>query len=171
MKKLTAAILAIAIVTLGAMFVFGQAEGDENIDKRRFSHRGKFKNRGMRGNRMFRHLELTDAQKVQIKAIRDASRESTKGLRDNMHETRKQLRELGTDGVFDQGAVEVLAAQQADIHKQMIIERQRAKSQIFALLTPEQKAKLDEMKARFAERRNERMEKRKARFGEKNADQ
>lgn len=172
MKKLTVAILAISIVTLGAMFAFGQTEEDKSIEKRRFSQRGKMHKRGgMRGNRLFRHLELTDAQKEQMKAIREASRETTKGLRDSLREGRKQLREMGTNGVFDQGAVELVAAQQAEIHKQLIIERQKVKSQMFALLTPEQKTKLEEMKANFAERRQQRMEKRKARFGENNADQ
>ena len=176
MKKLTTAILAIAIVTLGAMFAFGQTEGEKSIDKRKFSHGGKMHKRGMRGsgmrgNRMLRHLELTDTQKEQMKAIRQASRETMKGLRDSLRESRKQLNEMGTNGVFDQGAVELIASQQADIHKQLIVERQKVKTQMFALLTPEQKTKLEEMKANFAERRQQRMEKRKARFGEKKADQ
>lgn len=171
MKKLTIAILAIAITAAGAVMIFSQTSGQDEKGKRGFSHRGKMHKRGMMGGRMFRHLDLTDAQKEQMKAIRQASRETTKGLRENMRNVRKQLSELGTDGTFDQAAVETLAAQQADIQKQLIVERQKVKAQTFALLTPEQKAKFDEMKAQMAERMKQRMEKRKARFGENKADQ
>ncbi|QQS42291.1 MAG: Spy/CpxP family protein refolding chaperone [Acidobacteriota bacterium] len=171
MKKLTIAILAIAITAAGAVIIFGQTGGQDGKGERRFSHRGKMHKRGMMGARMFRHLDLTDAQKEQMKAIGQASRETTKGLRENMRNVRKQLRDLGTDGTFDQAAVETLAAQQAEIHKQLIIERQKVKAQMFAILTPEQKARFAEMKTQMADRMKERMEKRKARFGENKTDQ
>ncbi|HUF04478.1 MAG TPA: Spy/CpxP family protein refolding chaperone [Aridibacter sp.] len=171
MKKLTVAILAIAIIAAGAVIIFGQTGGQDGKGNRAYSHRGKMHKRGMIGGRMFRHLDLTDAQKEQMKAIRQASRENTKGLRENSRNVGKQLSELGTDGTFDQGAVEMLAAKQADIQKQVIIERQKVKAQMFAVLTPDQKAKFAEMKAQMAERMKERMEKRKARFGENKTDQ
>lgn len=171
MKKVTTAILAIAITAVGAIFVFGQTEGHQDKAGREFGHRGKMHKRGMRGGMMFRHLDLTDAQKEQMKGIRQASRETTKGLRESLRQTRSQLRELGTDGTFDQAAVESLASQQADVQRQLIIERQKVKAQMFSVLTAEQKTKLEEMKANFAERRKERMERRKARFGEKKAGQ
>lgn len=171
MKKLTIAILAIAITAAGAVIIFGQTGGRDGKGERRFSHRGKMHERGMIGGRMFRHLDLTDAQKEQMKTIGEASRETTKGLRENQRNIRRQLGELGTDGTFDQAAVETLAGQQADIQKQLIIERQKVKAQMFAILTPEQKAKFAELKAQMAERMKERMEKRKARFGEDKTDQ
>lgn len=172
MKKLTIAFLAIAIAATGAIFVFGQTEGQEKPHRRGFSHRGNFHHRGMMmGRRMFRQLDLTDAQKEQIRTIRKTSRDSTKALRDSLRDTHKQLADLGTDGTFDQAAVESLAGQQADLQKQLIIERQKVKSQIFAVLTPEQKTKFNEMKANFADRMKKRFERRKERFGDKKAQQ
>jgi Spy/CpxP family protein refolding chaperone len=106
-----------------------------------------------------------------MKAIRTAAREESQGLRQSMMENHKKLAELGTDGVFDQAAVEAVATQQAEIHKQMIIQRQKVKAQMFGVLTAEQKAKFNELKETFKANMQQRMEKRKAWFGEKKADQ
>lgn len=165
MKKLIIAILAVAVTAGGTILVLGQTEGAERPEKRAHARHGKFGKRGMMAGRMFRQLGLTDAQKDQIKAIREASRENTTAIRLGMRETRKQIAELGTNGELDLGLLDQLAAQQAEYQKQMIIERQKTKVQMLAVLTPEQKAKLDELKAGAVERMKERFEKRKERFG------
>lgn len=121
--------------------------------------------------RLFRQLDLTDVQKEQMKAIRTAAREESKGLRTSLMDNHKKLAELGTDGNFDQAAVEAIASQQAEVHKQMIIQREKVKAQMFGVLTPEQKAKFTELKEAFNQKMQERMEQRKARFSEKKADQ
>jgi protein CpxP len=173
MKKLTVAILAIAVTAIGAAFALAQTGGKEGPGKRGFGHHGKFGKRGggMMEGRLFRQLDLTDTQKEQLKAIRTAAREESNGLRQRMMENHRKLAELGTDGVFDQAAVEAIASQQAEVHKQMIIRRANVKAQMFAILTPEQKTKFNELKETFKARAQERQEKRKARFGEKKADQ
>ena len=171
MKKITIAILAFAITAAGAVFVLGQTGGDDTPRKAPHSRHGKFGKRGMGGDRMFRHLDLTDEQKAQVKAIREASRENTKALHDSMREVRKQIAVLGTEGPLDMAQLELLAGQQAEYQKQMIIERQKTKAQVFALLTPEQKAKHAEMKATFGDRMNKRKEMFKRKLTEKKADQ
>jgi Spy/CpxP family protein refolding chaperone len=59
---------------------------------------------------------------------------------------------LGTDGTFDQAQVEALANEQGSTTAKLIVERQKAKAQIFALLTDAQKAKAAEMRAKFGEK-------------------
>lgn len=170
MKKITIAILAFAVTAAGAVFVLGQTGGDDAPRKAPHSRHGKFGKRGMGGG-MFRHLDLTDEQKAQVKAIRQASRENNKALHDSMIEVRKQIAALGTEGPLDVAQLELLAGQQAEYQKQMIIERQKSKAQVFALLTPEQKAKHAELKAAFGERMNKRKEMFKGQFNEKKTDQ
>ena len=61
-------------------------------------------------------------------------------------------------GNFDEAAVTEVAKNQGDLMAQMIVARQRVKSEIFAILTDEQKAKAEQlhegMMKRFKDRMN-----------------
>ena len=158
MKKLTTAFLAIALVAVGTIFVFAQkADGGKGKFKRGFGHRrGGFE-------RIAEKLNLTDAQKAQIKQIREASKTTVQPLRENMKSIRQQLREAAADGNFNEAQVQNLANQQANVMAQLTVEKIRAKSQIFAILTPEQqtqaKALKEQMKERFKNRKQHRGDK------------
>src|ERR1700754_987117 len=101
-----------------------------------------------------RALDLTDAQKAQVKQIEDALRENTKAL----HE---QLAKSGDGGWpldgfkdgFDEAAVRSAAQERAAVHVELEGAHARAVSQIYSLLTAEQKAKLTELRRQFQQRR------------------
>ena len=101
-----------------------------------------------------RALDLTDAQKAQVKQIEDSLRESTKSL----HE---QLAKSGDGGGpldgfregFDEAAVRSAAQARAAVHVEMEVAHARAMSQIYALLTDAQKAKLAELRQQFEQHR------------------
>jgi Spy/CpxP family protein refolding chaperone len=95
-----------------------------------------------------------------MKAIRQASRESVKPIREQMKANRQKLQTLSESGTFDEAQVQAIASQQGTLSAQMIVEKEKVKSQIFNLLTPEQKTKAAEMKAQFQQKRQERMQKR-----------
>lgn len=151
MKKFTIGLLLAALVSLGTILAFGQQSDGENDGKRMRGHHGK---RGHFG--MMKQLDLTDAQKEQIKAIRQASRESTQSLRENLKANREQLRQVTANGQFNEAQVQAIATQQSGIMAQLLVERTRVKSQIYQILTAEQKAKIEEMKAKMLERRQNR---------------
>ncbi len=157
MKKLTVAILSIVLVAMGAMFIFAQDKTGKADGKRGFGKRGH--HRGGMGM-MFRGLDLTDEQKAQMKSIRQASKETAKPIREQMKANRQKLQTLSESGTFDQSQVQAIAARQGSLMAQMIVEKEKVKSQIFNILTPEQKAKAAEMKAQFQQKREERMQKR-----------
>lgn len=159
MKKFTVAILAIALVAVGTIFVIAQTsekpfEGKRNFGKQK--RHGKFGRRGDHMGRLFRHLDLTDEQKAQLMQIRQTSRETMKPLRQQMRQIRQQTADLGTNGVYDDAQVQALAGQQAEIARQLFVEKQKVKAQMFAVLTVEQKAKLAELKEQFKQKRQER---------------
>lgn len=178
MKKLTVTILSIALVAMGAIFVFGQTteknmDGNKRFDKQgnhgKFGRRGKRGGHGMRGRgmgRMFKQLDLTEDQKAQMKAIREQSRESTKSLREQMKANRQQLQQLTDNGQFNEASVAAVAQQQGQIHAQMIVAKEKVKAQMFNVLTAEQKAKVAQLKAE----RKQKMEERKAKWAEKKAE-
>ncbi|MFZ1700495.1 MAG: Spy/CpxP family protein refolding chaperone [Pyrinomonadaceae bacterium] len=144
MKKIILSLAAAAILVSGALFVFSQ-KGPRK-DSGHFGKRGK-------GVAMFlRGLDLTDEQKAKVKEITDASRTSVEPMVQQLRENHKKIAGLGTDGTFDQTQVEAAAAEQGAITARLIVEKEKAKAQIFAILTDEQKAKASEMRAKFEER-------------------
>ena len=101
---------------------------------------------------MGRYLQLSDAQKAQVKQIRANEKPTITPLMQQLHENQKQLRDLEQSGTFDEAKVRALAAEQAQIQTNLTVEKSRTRTQIFALLTPEQKTKAIEMSNRREQR-------------------
>jgi Spy/CpxP family protein refolding chaperone len=98
-----------------------------------------------------RDLNLTDAQKTQIKSISSSFEESTKGLRDQL----RSLHESETDpltGNFDEAAVRSAAEARAKVEVEMAVAHAKMMSQISAVLTTEQKAQLAARRQQFGPR-------------------
>ncbi len=121
--------------------------------ERKFGHEG-FGGEHGDGMRMFRDLNLTEAQKTQIKSIREANKPSP--------ETMEQMRNLARakhDGTITADQQAQLKALKTQAH-----EKGRAvHEQIEGVLTPEQKTQIkqrrQEMKQKFEERRENRKDK------------
>jgi protein CpxP len=86
-----------------------------------------------------RALDLTDAQKEQVKAILETERERVAPLRQTLGETREKIRLAVEAEPFNEAAVRALAASQNETRTEMIVSRARVQSQIFALLSPDQR--------------------------------
>jgi protein CpxP len=152
MKKAIIAILVTLVVGLGAVFIFAQ-KGKMN--------RGGFGAFGGRGfERIAEKLNLTDEQKTQVKTILEDSKTRVKPLMESMRESHKQTETLGTDGSFNEEQVNQIANAQAETMKQLFIEKEKTKAQIFAVLTPEQRAEAAKMKDEFKGKFKERFKKR-----------
>jgi periplasmic protein CpxP/Spy len=100
---------------------------------------GKGGGPGMHGDRMAEVLGLSDTQKEQVSAILKAEQEKTEPLRQQLFENRKLIMESSFSGKFDEAAVRAIAAKQAPIITELMVSHARAKSEIHALLTPEQR--------------------------------
>jgi protein CpxP len=96
-------------------------------------------------------LDLTDAQKTQIKQIDESFRESTKSLHEQLKGSGVPFETL-TDGAFDEAAVRAAAQSRANVHVELEVAHARMLSQVFAVLTAEQKAKLTEIHRQMQER-------------------
>ena len=145
MKKIILGIVAVVVLATGAIFVIGQKVARH--------HGGPGHGKGHGGPMMaLRGLDLTDEQKAKVKEIMEASRTTVEPLMQQKHANHKQIAELGVNGAFDQVKVEALAAEQGNITAKLIVEKEKAKAQVFAILTDEQKAKAAEMRTKFEER-------------------
>ena len=123
----------------------------QEMRQRRGGKRGGF-GKGMRGGkrhlmRSLEKLNLSDAQKAQVKTIADNFKASTQTQRE-------ELRSLGMkkrDGIIS-------ADEQArfkEIRTQMKTSGEQMRASVLAVLTAEQKAQLDQMKEEMKKRREE----------------
>jgi protein CpxP len=95
-----------------------------------------------------RELNLTDAQKAQAKTIMEAQRAAGEERHAKLDEIRKQIDAATANGQFDEAVVRPLASQQAQLMADEMVDHLRMHSQLYALLTPEQKTKADQMMKR-----------------------
>ena len=89
--------------------------------------------------RLAKALDLTDAQKEQVKTILETEREKVAPFRQKLGETREKIRRAVEAEPFDEAAVRSLASSQNETRTELMVSRARVKSQIFALLSPEQR--------------------------------
>jgi len=98
-------------------------------------HHGK--RDGMR--HVLRGLDLSDAQREQIRQIGDQYRPQMREQAKAMREHRQALRELATADVVDEARLQQLSAQSAQARAEMMAQRVRMQHAILAVLTPEQR--------------------------------
>lgn len=100
--------------------------------------------KGMRMERLAQKLGLTDTQKDKVSVIFETSRDEHQALRDSMQNNRKALHQaMGSDNA---ASVRSLAEQKGDLVTEMTVLRANKRSQIMAVLTPEQQEAFAQMK-------------------------
>lgn len=146
MKKYTIGFLVFALVAISTVFAIGQKGGGGGWKGGRGGHhRGGF-------GRIAEKLNLTAAQKTQVKSIMEASRAKIQPLKESMKANRRKMNEATANGQFDEAQVSAIATEQATIGAQLIVEKERAKSQMFQILTAEQKVQMQQFKAQMKDR-------------------
>jgi Spy/CpxP family protein refolding chaperone len=98
---------------------------------------------------------LTDAQKDQVKGIVAAHRDEMRGLLDRQAQARRVLTASADSGQVN----EALAADVGNASAALALAEARLRAEVLQLLTPEQRAALQQRAAERAERFNERREK------------
>jgi Spy/CpxP family protein refolding chaperone len=142
MKNRVFAALSIVVLIIGVT-IFALAKG--NAVMAHFQHPGPD---------MIEHiaieLKLNDTQKVQLKSMLEAGEAAMTPLHQKMEEVQKQLDAATANGQFDEAQVRALATQKGQLTAETIVEHERMKSKIFAILTPEQRVKAEEMHKRMS---------------------
>jgi protein CpxP len=150
--------LAVAIFATGAFAqdkpataTDDKAEKAQKMGKRGFGKRGfgKFGRRGHHGGmfRMMHGLNLTDAQKEQIKAIRQANKPDESVMTEL--KAIREARKAGTELTADQ------KARVKAIREQMQANRKLVHEQIQNVLTAEQKALIEQRKQEMKTRKEQ----------------
>lgn len=89
---------------------------------------------------MGQRLKLTSDQQAKVKAVFAAEREKTAPLMQKMAEYHKQLRDASRAATFDEAAIRAIATKKAQAEVELLVSFERTRSQVNALLTPEQRA-------------------------------
>ncbi|EBJ1187967.1 ATP-independent periplasmic protein-refolding chaperone [Salmonella enterica subsp. enterica serovar Typhimurium] len=149
MRKLTALFVA-STLAMGAANLAHAAETTTAAPadaKPMMQHKGKF---GPHHDMMFKNLNLTDAQKQQIRDIMKAQREQMKRP---LLEERRAMHDIIASDTFDKAKAEAQITKMEAQRKANMLAHMETRNKIYNVLTPEQKKQYN---ANFEKRLTER---------------
>ncbi|EOZ3852650.1 ATP-independent periplasmic protein-refolding chaperone Spy [Salmonella enterica subsp. enterica serovar Schwarzengrund] len=135
MRKLTALFVA-STLAMGAANLAHAAETTTAAPadaKPMMQHKGKF---GPHHDMMFKNLNLTDAQKQQIRDIMKAQREQMKRP---LLEERRAMHDIIASDTFDKAKAEAQITKMEAQRKANMLAHMETQNKIYNVLTPEQK--------------------------------
>ena len=160
MRKLnkiqTFAVALVAMAALAVPFAMGQSTTDGTKSAGQ-SHNRHWGHRGGMGLMGFHQLNLTDAQKAQLKQIHENHRQAIAPLMQQLAAKRQEIRQASQGGTVDEAATTQKLIEIAPLEAKLMAERAKVRQESLAVLTAEQKTQLDtaraQAKQRWAERR------------------
>ncbi len=139
--KIIATVVGI-LVLVGTTAAFACPGGKGHHGKR-----GHGKGGGMHG--LMEKLDLTDAQKAEMEKLHTEMKEDVEPLRERMKELKQQMHQLWENDPVDEEALITLEREMATMKLQMSELRIQMKVDMMDILTPEQRAKFQELKKEF----------------------
>lgn len=163
MKKLGTfklmAIASLSAVVLTASIAVAQSVKTESQDGKGSRHgwHGQGMKRGShQGDGVFERLNLTDDQKAKLKTIRESFAERNKPLREQLRAKRQELRQASEGGTFNEALATQKLTESAALEAKLMGERFKLHQEMLSVLTAEQKAQMDQLKAQFKDGRGRR---------------
>ncbi|MFY9622188.1 MAG: Spy/CpxP family protein refolding chaperone [Pyrinomonadaceae bacterium] len=160
MKKLgkvkLLAIASLSALVLAASIAVAQSVKSETQDGKG-SGRAWHGQGGKRGHRgggaLFNRLNLTDDQKARLKQIRESFASTNKPLHEQLRAKRQELRQSNEGGTFNEALTTQKLTEMAGLEAKLMGAKFQIHQQMLSVLTAEQKAQLDQLKAQSRERR------------------
>ena len=119
-------------------------------------HMGFGRHNGWMLQHMTKQLDLTEAQQTQIKGIMADEKSKIKPLMQQLRQN-EQAENANITGTFDENQARAFANKQAQLMTDLIVEKERMRSQVYAVLTPEQRQKALQLMQERQQHRQERM--------------
>jgi periplasmic protein CpxP/Spy len=91
------------------------------------------------------YLDLSEAQKTQVKQLFVAQKSTFEPLMEQEHQGHLQMTQLVQSGSFDETKAQTIAVSLSQTEVQMMVQKAKLDAQIFQLLTPEQKTKMTQL--------------------------
>ena len=168
---MTTTVKRMVLGAAGTLVVLGIGAGafvraqDQNTDPRPRPFMGRHMGPGGPGGRggpdgpmgmlpmLGRAVELTDAQKDQIKSIADSHKGEWKTLADRARTAHVALNGAVTADAVDDALIRQKSAEVAAVDADMAVARAHAHAEVLQILTADQKAKLKTMQEKMKSRR------------------
>jgi protein CpxP len=144
----------------------GEGRGDEHggAEHRGMHHHGMHRHHGMMG--LLRGVKLTDAQRDKMFALHHAMEPQAYEKIKVLRKSHEDLRGAATSPNYDEAKVKAAIDASARAKADLQLMRVHAEHEVFAMLTPEQKAQVEQNKQNFMQHRMS-MEGRDGRRGER----
>lgn len=98
-------------------------------------------------------LDLNDAQRKQIQSMWQTEKPAISGLVQEFSAESKEMDAATAEGNVQESKVQEIASRQGATIARLLVEKEHFKAKIYTtVLTPEQRAKADELQARWHER-------------------
>ena len=104
-----------------------------------------------------RALDLTDAQKAQVKALHEAQHATMQPIHQQLMAAYKAIEEASSNGNFDEAKIRKIVADNQAAFTQAIVAQAKMKSDFYRILTPEQQAKLATLRQNMKDHMKDRM--------------
>jgi Spy/CpxP family protein refolding chaperone len=101
-------------------------------------------------NRIEHRLNITPQQLEQARAIFVQEAPALEKMHLALAAERKDMASTFVNGSFDTDAAQAVAARYAEVNASAVVERAKLSGELLAILTPEQKDKLQQLHARIA---------------------
>ncbi|MGE3706371.1 MAG: Spy/CpxP family protein refolding chaperone [Vicinamibacterales bacterium] len=106
-------------------------------------------------------LNLTDAQRAQVKAVFDSHEAELKAIGERMRPARKALHDAIAANALDEATIRAKAADVAAVEADAAVLRGRIHSDVWQVLTPEQQKQAQALRAQMEQRQAERQNRRR----------
>jgi Spy/CpxP family protein refolding chaperone len=158
-KRFAFGVAATVVVLAGAAGVYVTAQ-DQNTNPASQPFMGRHGPGGPMGPdgplgmlpRVGRELQLTDAQRDQVKAIAASHRDEWKALADRLRTAHDALAAAVTADTVDETLIRAKSADAASVEADMAVARAHAHAEFAQILTAEQKTKLKELQTQMRSR-------------------
>jgi protein CpxP len=114
--------------------------------------------RGPVGDLGLRGVELTDAQREQVRAIMESHREAFADLRNKLDAAQRAFADAARAGAVDEAGIRTQSTAVANAMADEAILRARVRTEVHALLTAEQQQQLKDREAQMQKRLQQRQE-------------
>jgi protein CpxP len=159
MKKL-GKVKMLAIASLSAVVLVASIAVAQSVKTDRGSGQGPRREwhgegakRGFHGGGVFNRLNLTDDQKAKMKQVRESFAERNKPLLEQLRTKRQELRQASEGGTFNEALATQKLTEMAGLQAKLMGERFKLHQEMESVLSAEQKAQLEQMKAQFKDHR------------------
>lgn len=154
-RKLLTAVVGVTALTIATVAVYAAGKGDDKPGRGPGPEMGMF-HPGMMGpqllHRLGDELELTDEQRQTIKGLLESARPNMQAMREQARESAELLRKTQPDDPNYTNVVAQASQQAAELAGRLVTDGSQLRSQIWTVLTPEQRTELQTLQDKFPKR-------------------